>query len=134
MFKSLNTVNLFKKHELWMVFALSAVLSFAVFGNGISGDFVFDDVSVVQNRGDLRDVSNIFNLFVSSYHHLTKIGLFRPFTMASYAVNHYINGLILSSSAGSFQEAVGFHVVNIIIHILNSFLVFWLANYLFKNK
>src|SRR3989344_1892790 len=126
--------NLFLKKELLVVFVLPLILSFTVFGNSIFNDFTFDDVSVVQNRGDLKDPSNFFNLFVSPYHHLEKIGLFRPFTMASYAVNHYINDAFLPASASSFQQAAGFRVVNIIIHALNSFLVFWLVRHLFKNR
>ncbi|MEK7507199.1 MAG: tetratricopeptide repeat protein [Patescibacteria group bacterium] len=88
------------------------------------GDFVFDDIIVVQNRGDLREPGNFFNLFVSPYHqNMPKTGLYRPLTMISYAVNHYIDG-----------TPAGFHIVNVIIHALNSFLVFWLINFLFKNK
>ena len=58
-------INFQKKHEILLVFFISLVLSFMVFGNGISGDFVFDDVTIVQNRGDLTDQSNFFNLFIS---------------------------------------------------------------------
>ena len=106
------------------VFLASLVLSFLVFGNGISGEFVFDDVTVIQNRPDVKDAGNFFNLFVSPYHqNMPKTGLYRPFTMASYAINHYIS-----------DSPIGFHIVNIIIHALNSFLVFWLVNSLFKNK
>src|SRR3989344_3428244 len=123
-----------KNNEFVFVLLVAVILSFAVFGNGIFNDFTFDDVAVVQNRGDLKDPSNFFNLFVSPYHLLAKLGLFRPFTMASYAVNHYVIDSILSCSASSFQQAAGFHIVNIIIHALNSFLVFWLINYLFKNR
>ena len=119
-----NLVSFIQSRENMFVLVVALVLSFLVFGNGIFGDFVFDDVSVVQNRGDLKDPSNFFNLFISPYHHLTKIGLYRPFTMASYAINHYINNLIFSVSASSFKLAAGFHVVNIIIHALNSFLIF----------
>ena len=108
---------------MW-VFLVSLVLSFFIFGNGISGEFVFDDATVVQNRPDIKDAGNFFNLFASPYHQNNpKTGLYRPLTMASYALNHYING-----------APAGFHVVNIIIHALNSFLVFWLVNFLFKNK
>ena len=106
------------------IFLASLVLSFLVFGNGISGEFVFDDVTVIQNRPDVKDAGNFFNLFVSPYHqNMPKTGLYRPFTMASYAINHYIS-----------DSPIGFHIVNIIIHALNSFLVFWLVNSLFKNK
>ncbi|TSC74858.1 MAG: hypothetical protein G01um101444_149 [Parcubacteria group bacterium Gr01-1014_44] len=107
--------------KLRYVFLLSLVLSFLIFGNGLFGDFVFDDVTVIENRGDLKDSGNFLNLFVSPYHqNLAKTGLFRPLTMATYAINHYAGG-----------SAVGFHAVNIIIHALNSFLVFWLISFLF---
>src|SRR3989344_1607688 len=105
--------NLFFKKELLAVFVVAIVLSLVIFGNGLFNDF---------------------NFFVSPYHHLEKIGLFRPFSMASYAVNNYINDAFLPASASSFQQAAGFRVVNIIIHALNSFLVFWLVRHLFKNR
>ena len=115
----------FKSNEMVVTLVLSVVLSFAFFGNGISGEFVFDDVTVVQNRGDLINPGNFFNLLISPYNqNYPKSGLYRPFTMATYSLNH----IIFSSSP------VGFHMVNILIHALNSFLVFWLINFLFKNK
>ncbi len=107
------------------MFIAAIALSFLIFGNGISGEFVFDDAIVVQNRGDLRDPGNFFNLFISPYHQNTpKSGLYRPFTMATYSLNHNILG----------SSPSGFHIVNILIHALNSFLVFWLIYFLFKNK
>ncbi|MEK7603849.1 MAG: tetratricopeptide repeat protein [Patescibacteria group bacterium] len=118
---------------LFKVFLLSLVLSFAVFGNGIFGNFVFDDVSVVQNRPDVKYAGNFFDLFISPYHqNMSKTGLYRPLTMASYAINHYVNSLFAPSTSSG--QAVGFHIVNIIIHAVSSFLVFWLVNFLFKKK
>lgn len=117
-------INFQKNHLFSFVFLVSLALSFLVFGNGISGEFVFDDVTVVQNRGDLKDPGNFLNLFVSPYHQNTpQSGLYRPFTMATYAVNHYVS-----------SAPVGFHVVNIIIHALNSFLVFWLVIWFLKSR
>ena len=119
--------------QLKSVLLFSLVLSFIIFGNGISGDFVFDDTTVIQNRPDVKDACNFFNLFISPYHqNMPKTGLYRPFTMASYAINHYVNNLFTPSTSSG--QAAGFHIVNIIIHALNSFLVFWLINYLFKNN
>ena len=118
-------LNFVKRREFLIVFVSAILLSFLVFGNGISGEFVFDDVTVVQNRGDLRDPGNFFNLFISPYHQNTpKSGLYRPFTMATYSLNHNIFG----------SSPAGFHVVNIIIHALNSFLVFWLIIWLLKSR
>ncbi len=113
------------KNQFFLVFILSLIGSFIIFGNTIKGDFVFDDVVVVKNRGDLKDYSYFLNLFISPYHqNVPKTGLYRPLTMASYSLNHNIIG----------SEPAGFHIVNIIIHALNSFLVFWLVNYFLKNK
>lgn len=120
-----RVVNLIKDREFFVVLILAVILSFLAFGNGISGEFVFDDVTVVQNRGDLRDHGNFFNLFISPYHQNTpKSGLYRPFTMATYFLNHNIFG----------SSPSGFHVVNILIHALNSFLVFWLVIWLLKSR
>src|SRR3989344_516924 len=125
-----NLLAWIKNNQTVAVLILSLILSFVIFGNGIAGDFVFDDVTVVQNRGDLRDSTNFFNLFVSPYHqNQPKTGLYRPLTMASYAINHYTNSFFAPSTSSG--QAVSFHVVNIIIHALNSFLVFWLINFLF---
>src|SRR3990167_3057187 len=112
-------MNFIKNNEFIFVLALAVVLSFVIFGNGISGDFVFDDVTVVQNRPDVKDAGNFFNLFVSPYHQNTpKSGLYRPLTMATYATNHYVNSLFSPSTSSG--QAAGFHIVNIIIHALNS--------------
>jgi len=114
-----------KKHQFLFVLCLSLIVSFALFGNAIKGDFVFDDNAVVKNRGDLKDISNIFNLFVSPYHqNMPLTGLYRPFTMATYALNHAIFG----------TEPKNFHVTNIIIHAINSFLVFWFVSYFLKSS
>ena len=40
-----KTSDLIKRHEFLIVFVLAMILSFLVFGNSISGDFVFDDVT-----------------------------------------------------------------------------------------
>lgn len=113
------------RNSLVLIFLLSLVLSLAVYGNGISGEFVFDDVTVIQNRGDLKNPDNFWNLFISPYHqNMPKTGLYRPLTMVSYALNFHIFG----------SSPVSFHLINIIIHALNSFLVFWLIKYLFKSK
>ena len=118
-------MNFIKNNEFVFVLLVSVALSFVIFGNGIAGDFVFDDVVVVQNRGDLRDPGNFLNLFTSPYYQNTpQMGLYRPFTMATYSLNHNLFG----------SSPEGFHVVNIVIHALNSFLVFWLVNRFLKSR
>ncbi len=109
-------MNLFtSKRETILVLLAAVALSFVIYGNSIRGDFVFDDRVVVQERHDLKDLGNLFNLFVSPYHQNTpQSGLFRPLTMVSYSLNYAILG----------NSPAGFHVVNIILYGLSSFLAF----------
>lgn len=115
----------FWKNEYLLVLIGAVLLSFLIFGNGIKGEFVFDDSAVIEKRGDLKDFSNIFNFFVSPYHqNMSKSGLYRPFAMATYALNYAIIG----------RSPAGFHIVNILIHAVNCLLVFWLVRFLFDNR
>lgn len=107
------------------VILFSLVGSFAVYGNGIKGGFVFDDVVVVQKRPDLKSIAHLPMLFIEPYHlHRPQSGLFRPLTMASYLLNHAMLG----------HTPAGFHVVNIILHALVSAMVFWLIWHLFSRS
>ncbi|OGN19528.1 MAG: hypothetical protein A3I32_02495 [Candidatus Yanofskybacteria bacterium RIFCSPLOWO2_02_FULL_45_10] len=104
---------------------VSLVLSFIIFGNGIKGGFVLDDTVVVEKRGELRKLENFFTLFISPYHqNAPYTGLFRPVTMASYALNFALLG----------RGPSGFHLVNIILHALNVVLVFVVTHKLLKHK
>ena len=101
--------------KLLALFA-SLVLSFAIFGNGISGDFVFDDKIVIVGSPVLEsDSFDFISIFRNPYHAFQPTtGLYRPLTIASYALNVYIFG----------TSPVSFHVVNIIIHALVVFMIF----------
>src|SRR3989344_4994781 len=95
---------------------LAVVLSFALFGNGIGGDFVFDDTIVIVGNpfigGQLEKFGEIFTTPYFAYQ--PRPGLYRPLTIASYSINAFVFG----SSPASF------HVVNILLHALTSFLAF----------
>ena len=114
-----------KRHQLLAILLVSFVLSFALFSNGIKGEFVMDDAVVVEKRPDLKNSENLFNLFISPYHqNAPYTGLFRPVTIASYALNYAVLG----------SGPAGFHVVNIILHALNVVLVFAVLNLITHNK
>ncbi len=115
---------IFKRENL-LVFIVALTLSFLIYGNGIKGNFVFDDTAVIEKRGDLKDFSRVADLLISPYHqHMPSTGLYRPLTMISYAFNYKFSGL----------SPMGFHVANILIHALNSFLVFYLIKIFTRRK
>src|SRR3990167_6396663 len=98
-----------------LIFALIVVLSFILFGNGINGDFVFDDRSVVVDHLLMEDSVGVFKAFLHPYHYdRPQSGLYRPLTMASYVLNWRI-------SSGHPQS---FHLVNILLHAVASFLIY----------
>jgi hypothetical protein len=102
------------RKKLLLIFLGAIALSFLLFGNVIKGEFVGDDDSIVNERADLRSLKNIPNLFVSSaYPGRTSVGLYRPLTLSSYALSFAFS-----------EKPAGFHVLNIILHALNVFLVF----------
>lgn len=108
-----------------VVLLLSLVLSFAVFGNGIRGDFVYDDTFGIQLRQDLKDPRNLFKLFVSPYYfQQPEIGLYRPLPMLTYMLNFSFFG----------QSPVSFKIVNILLHSFCAFLLFQVIKFLFSFK
>src|SRR3989344_2011061 len=121
----MSWVRYLQRHQLFSIMLVSLVLSFIIFGNGIKGGFVLDDTVVVEKRGELRKLENFFTLFISPYHqNAPYTGLFRPVTMASYALNFALLG----------RGPSGFHLVNIILHALNVVLVFLVTHKLLKHK
>ncbi len=103
-----------KFNNLFILFILVG-LSFVVFGNGLNGAFVYDDQLVLAHSFFSEPV-NFLKFFGQPYFETyPQAGLYRPMTMISYAFNFMIGG-----------TPTGFHVVNIILHGLNSFLVYWL--------
>lgn len=95
---------------------LAVVLSFVLFGNGIGGNFVLDDkIVIVGNPFISGQLSGFWKIFTTPYFaYQPRPGLYRPLTVASYSLNSFVLG---------FSPA-GFHVINILLHALTSFLIF----------
>jgi len=100
------------------------ILSFILFGNSIGGKFVGDDRHIVQERTDLKSLKNIPGLFASpAYPGQPWIGIYRPLTLISYAFNFAVS-----------DKPASFHVVNIILHALNVFLIFLITQRFASKK
>lgn len=107
-----------KNRDFLLAAILAIVLSFALFGNGIGGNFVFDDTIVVVGNPFINgQLDGFWKIFTNPYFaYQPRPGLYRPLTIVSYSLNSFIFG---------FSPA-GFHVVNILLHALASFLIFGL--------
>jgi tetratricopeptide (TPR) repeat protein len=102
-----------------LLFVLAAAGLF-VYGNTFRNEFVYDDSAFVVNNPNIRTLSPAVKFFdpgTSSNNPTMNGDLWRPLTTFSYALTYRFFGL--SPSA--------FHVISVIMHIANAFLVFWLV-------
>ncbi|MBI2020476.1 tetratricopeptide repeat protein [Candidatus Daviesbacteria bacterium] len=95
-------------------------MSFLLYGNTISGDFVYDD----QYLDHLREFNQIWQVWRQPFlaDDLTA-GLFRPLTSFSFALNFALFG----------SSPISFHIINIILNGIVTFLVFLLSQKLFSH-
>ena len=104
-----------KNKDFLLAGVLALVLSFSLFGNGVGGDFVFDDTIVIVGNPFIGDQSKFLEIFTNPYFaYQPRPGLYRPLTIASYSLNASIFGF----------STVSFHIINILLHALVSYLTF----------
>jgi len=98
------------------------LVTYLVFYNSLSNDFVFDDESVIVNNQSIQTLDNIPKFFTADEGFHKVIGrYYRPVVSASYAIDYSIWGL----------NSFGFHLTNIIIHIISCLLLFKIFTVLF---
>lgn len=91
------------------------VITYLVYSNSISGEFVFDDESVIVNNPSIQSLGNIPKYFTADEGFHKVIGrYYRPVVSSSYAVDYSVWGL----------NPYGFHITNVIIHIISCLLLF----------
>jgi hypothetical protein len=99
---------------------LSALL---VFANNWDNEFVFDDGPIIVSNARIRSL-DIRTIFGSNYWgDFGNVGLYRPLTMLSYALNYQATQLSCRS----------YHIFNDVLHALNSVLVFLMVAFLFES-
>jgi len=98
-----------------MALLLFPLLGFAVYANSLHSPWYFDDMQNIVNNPHIRmesfSLTAIHEAMFESPHPLRSI----PYL--SWALNHWVGG----------YDLIGFHLVNISIHILNAILVYLLV-------
>ena len=94
------------------------LLALLLYARTAAYPFLFDDTAIVAGNRLVESLSNLPEIFRSSYWEGTVLGgaggLYRPLTIAMYAVEHAIYG----------ENPAGYHVVNILLHALVTVLVY----------
>jgi len=106
-----------------------AILTFTVYFNGLSGPFLFDDIVLVKTNPLIKSLSNIpvfFKTDIFSHDPASRniSSSYRPLQTVSYAVDSLMWG----------GDAFGFHLTNVLIHIFNALLVFFLLKKIFGDR
>lgn len=105
---------------------LLALLIALSYGNSLGNGFAYDDDWIIVNNPVIRHLSEIPRLFALDYWGGSRDPnsgvevmdlLYRPLTMATYALNHAVGGL----------NPVGYHLVNVLLHLLVAWLLYRLA-------
>ena len=102
----------FDKYQALCLILLMAV-GFIIYSNTLNSPFVFDDIITIEDNPSIRmtefSVRNIVNGAIGYSKN-------RPISMLSFAFNYYF---------GRYNVG-GYHLVNILIHIANGVLLFFL--------
>lgn len=120
--KSETGLPVLKPHLLYIIIA---AVAFIVYANSLSNQFVFDDDSVVLGDPTITQLSNIPKFFTGELGFHKVIGsYYRPIVSASYAVDYSLWKL----------DPYGYHLTNVIMHVLNSVLFCMLLLLMFRKE
>jgi len=95
---------------------LISLISFLAYLNILHHQFVFDDFRIIVNNPFIKDWKHFPALFNHDYFKISGELSYRPLVTLSYFTDYAIWGL----------NPFGFHLTNLLIHTLNTVLVFFL--------
>src|SRR3972149_2995556 len=108
----ISMTHRFGKYSHVIVPIIIAITTLVIYSNTFSVPFLFDDTPNITENHKIRFLSRFLSFSGTRY-----IG------ELSFALNYYFGKL----------DVFGYHLVNIIIHITNGILVWWLVNLIFKT-
>ena len=87
--------------------SLIAILTLIVYSNTFHASFHFDDTPQIVENYQIRNLDNLLDILKGQ----------RGLAMATFAINYAIGGL----------NVMGYHIVNLTIHIMNGIMVYFLV-------
>ncbi|HUU39435.1 MAG TPA: tetratricopeptide repeat protein [Desulfatiglandales bacterium] len=99
----------------WAALIIIALTVAVIYSNIYRSPFVFDGLARIQGNTEISDLKNLFSL-----KYLLKPRSFVDFT---FALNYRFGEL----------NVFGYHLVNVLVHILNGVIIYLLASIIFKR-
>jgi len=109
--KKTRTQSDFPKLHAILPYLIIVIAALLAYSNSFNCEFQFDDAVNIKNQQIIKDLNNFTDSKL--WAHIN----FRPLSMLSFAINYNIGQL----------DVTGFHIFNLIIHIISGFLVFLLT-------
>ncbi len=103
----------------WKPLAVVVLAAALVFCNSLGNGFVSDDLHTILRHPHIKDPSHVPQIFTSG--HYEGKGGYRPLVTLSYALNYWAGG----------ASPFGYHVINVLLHALNSALFFLICRVFF---
>lgn len=105
-----------------VLFALACLI---LYFNSLNNGFVFDDLHTITGNLYIKDL-HYSPLFLKGYYtssaNIPK-GMFRPLLLLTFSFNYFFSGL----------KPLGYHIINITLHLLNGVLLYGLLRFLKKD-
>lgn len=103
-----------------VILLVTLLLCTTVYLPGLSGPWIFDDYTNIIHNSYVHVTSLDVSSLQSAAFSMESGPLRRPISMASFALNYYF--------ADGLKDSTPFKLTNLVIHLLNTLLVFWLAS------
>jgi tetratricopeptide (TPR) repeat protein len=119
-------LNLSQETKENILISLTIILvCFICFANGLSGEFISDDKTLIVDKYNVKSLYYLPTLFNENYFGKNDpAGGYRPLTNLTFAIDFAINQL----------NPYGYHVTNLILHIINCLFIYFLCNYYTRIK
>ncbi|MFH1395618.1 MAG: hypothetical protein ABIH09_05625, partial [Candidatus Omnitrophota bacterium] len=118
--------NMANRKTVVLSVVLIALIGFAVYFNSLNGTFIWDDDHLVKDNIYITNAVHfptLFSAHIGAGAHID-YSSYRPLQMVTYLIDYSFWKL----------DVRGYHLTNILLHILASIALYWLISVLFKNS
>ena len=115
--------NIISNYRLrnWCAIGIIVFATAIAYYNSLKVPFILDDIGKIVENPDIRELGNLKTKLIypynKEYHNFNRNDPSRPITYFTIALNYHFGKL----------NPFGYHLVNLVIHILNAILVFFLT-------
>ena len=111
--------RMFRPRDTTFILAV-VILGFGLYANSLNGQFLWDDHHFITGNIYIKDWRYLPKLFTQTLAsgHFVESTYYRPIQELSYMIDYHLWGL----------NVQGYHLTNILLHILNTILLFYFLN------